>query len=99
MRLQMIALCVVGHPAPVTVPDVFAPTENLADETLGAVDRHVAFGERIGCRIDYFLGEQQTVVEIRREQLMGEMPILLEHCIFVFTKGWQNFFNKIFETG
>ena len=57
MRVEFVELRVFRHPTPVTIENVFAPTENLADKTFGAVDRHVALGESIGCRVDDFLGE------------------------------------------
>ncbi len=37
--VEPVQVAVVGHVVPVHAPDVFAPSEDLADESLGAVDR------------------------------------------------------------
>ncbi|MFM1761632.1 MAG: hypothetical protein RL478_1242, partial [Actinomycetota bacterium] len=51
VRLKMITLRVVGHPTPITIPDVFAPTKNLTNETFGTIDWNFAIGKRLGSRI------------------------------------------------
>ena len=75
MRVEFVEFGVFGHPPPVTIENVFAPTENLANKTFGAVDRHFAFGESVGCDVENFLWQEQTIVEIRREQRVCEMPV------------------------
>ena len=75
VRIEFVELRVFGHPTPVAIENVFAPTENLANETFGAVDRHFAFGESVGCGVENFFWQQQTVVEIGREQRVREMPV------------------------
>ena len=58
VRLQMILLRVIGHPTPITIPDVFAPAKNLANETFGAIDWNFAIGKRLGSSIEHFVGKQ-----------------------------------------
>lgn len=66
--LQMIALRVVGHPAPITIPDVFAPAKNLTNKTFGAIDWNEPFFKSICCCVENLVGQEQAVVEIGREQ-------------------------------
>ena len=75
MCVEFVKLRVLGHPTPVAIENVFAPTKNLTDETLGAVNRHATFGECVGCGVEHFFRQQQTVVEIGREQRVCEMPV------------------------
>ncbi len=58
MSLQMIALGIIRHPTPITIPDVFAPTKNLTNETFGAIDWNFSIGKRLGSSIEHFVGEQ-----------------------------------------
>ena len=67
-RAQVIAFRVFGHVLPIKIPDVFAPSENLSNETFRTIDGYFACVEGSDCRIENFAWHQQPVVEVRRQQ-------------------------------
>ena len=83
---QLVLVAVLGHPQPVDPPDVLAPADHLADETLDRVDRRVsrAIG-RLGC-FDDFHGVQQAKVHRRRQYRVRHLPFTRQHGVFVRAK-------------
>jgi hypothetical protein len=80
---ESVLVAVFGHRHPVQTPDVLTPADDLTNESFGRcdVDRTGVVGGLD--RIAHFARQQQAVVEIRRQERVGEVPVRTEHRVFV----------------
>ena len=95
VRLHRVQVAIPGHMQPVDASDVFAPADDLADEALGAVERHVA-GAVGGLRGgDHGAGTQQATIQRGRDERVEQYRRIGTHSVLPVPELGQPAFDEV----